>query len=375
MSPLSRLRAAFARDPVTWHEVGRVAAFWLAVGLAYQSLRVVNMAAWGDPRLGPVIVLALAGQNLAFIPASLVLRRAARLWVARPQRGRTASTGAVVVGLLVASYASWNLLALFARPLLDAWLPALGFAVPQAPDARTHLSSLLDAFWPFLLMAVYYTAAAYRTRAAEREQAALALEAELARAQVKTLRMQLNPHFLFNTLNVVSGLVEERPRHAQDALAKLSGLLRGALRDQTADATLADEVAWLCPYIELQRLRFEDRLDVDLEVDADVADVQVPGFLLQPLVENAFEHGVARVSRRGRVSIRGQRQDGRLVLDVLDNGPGLEGAPAASDRGLGIATTRERLRRLYDDRATFELADRTDGPGTRARIVLPLYTS
>ncbi len=376
MSPLARLRSAFARDPVTRGEVVRVAAFWMGVGLAYQILTTANMAAWGRPSLGPVVILALAGQNLAFVPASLVVRRAARLWAAAPEEGGLASTGALVLGLLVASYASWYVAwAGLTLPLLEAWIPSLGVDLPAVLDARGHLSSLLVAFWPFLVMAVYYTAVAFRARMLEQERAAAALETELARAQVTALRMQLNPHFLFNALNVVSGLVEERPRQARAALAHLSDLLRGALKGAAADATLADEVAWLRRYLDLQRLRFEDHLDVDVDIEADLLDARVPGFLLQPLVENAFEHGVARVARRGRVVILGRREGGRLVLDVLDNGPGLAGGDgAAGAPGVGVATTRERLDRLFGADASLDLADRPDGPGVRARVTLPLVT-
>ncbi|MEM0964329.1 MAG: histidine kinase, partial [Bacteroidota bacterium] len=167
---------------------------------------------------------------------------------------------------------------------------------------------------------------------------------------------------------------------ARDAIAQLSSLLRGALAGSSAQATLRDELAWLERYLDLQRLRFEDRLDVDLDIHPDTVDARVPSFLLQPLVENAFKHGVARVSRQGHVTICAQRDGDRLVLDVLDNGPGLANVGgdgsggAAPSIGLGVTTTRDRLGRLYGDAATLDLTDRADGVGVRARVVIPFQT-
>ncbi|MEO0560335.1 MAG: histidine kinase [Bacteroidota bacterium] len=376
MSALARLREAFVQDPVTRREVLQVAAFWMGIGLAYQILSTVNVAQWGNPLTGPLLIVALASQNVAFVPVSLVVRRAAQLWVTLPERKRLTSTAVVMVSLLFASYVSWFVMWIaIVRPFLVAWIPTLGGDLQNAVDARTHIANLQQAFWPFVVIAAYYTAAAYRGRMAENERAAAVLETELAKAQVAALRMQLNPHFLFNSLNVVSGLIEERPQQARSALAQLSVLLRGALKGASTDATLADEVAWLQRYLDLQRLRFEDRLDLDVDIEADVLEARVPSFLLQPLVENAFEHGVARTSRRGQVSILGRREQKRLVLDVRDNGPGLlDGDDPSGEPGMGVATTRERLHRLFGTEATLELANRAEGSGVRARITLPLIT-
>ncbi|MEM0964501.1 MAG: histidine kinase [Bacteroidota bacterium] len=202
---------------------------------------------------------------------------------------------------------------------------------------------------------------------AERSQ----LVAQLTEARLSALRMQLNPHFLFNTLNAVSALVERDPAGVRTLVARLSSLLRRVLdADDAQEVSLADEAAFLRDYLDVQRIRFQGRLEIEEAWAPDTLDAAVPPLVLQPLVENAAEHGIGR-KENGVGCIRlASRVDGsRLVLAVEDNGPGLTGPPERPG-GVGLANTHERLDTLYGSAARLTVEDRAEG-GVRAEVVLP----
>jgi hypothetical protein len=206
-------------------------------------------------------------------------------------------------------------------------------------------------------------------RAAERETQ---LEGQLARAQLDALRAQLNPHFLFNALNSVAMLVRAGARaEAVRALAELAELLRRALYGpSTAEVPLRDELGFVERYLGVERLRFQDRLEVAVEVDADALDAAVPNLLLQPLVENALKHGIAPRAAGGRVTVRARVDGDVLRLEVADDGAGLrDGAPNAT-AGVGLANTRARLDRLYGAAARLSLRA-GEGGGAVVAVELP----
>ncbi len=210
----------------------------------------------------------------------------------------------------------------------------------------------------------------------QRELAASRLEARLAEARLDALRMQLHPHFLFNTLHAVSGLMSRDVQGARRMIARLSDLLRLSLEQDAAQETrLEEEIVFLRHYIEIQMMRFGDRLSVTTDIPSDTFDLLVPRLLLQPLVENSIRHGVSRLARPGRVSIAARRAGGRLTIVVEDNGPGL--GPAPVREGVGIGNTRARLRHLYGDEHRFELEDIStdDMTGARAVIEIPAHES
>jgi two-component system LytT family sensor kinase len=213
---------------------------------------------------------------------------------------------------------------------------------------------------------------AYFVEARERETQAAQLAARLAEARLGALRMQLHPHFLFNSLNAITVLVrDQRTREATSMLELLSDVLRQVLRtDPSHEVALTEELRFLKQYLAIEQVRFSDRLTVMFAVDADVRDAAVPGFVLQPLVENALRHGLADRSEEGVVEIGARRDGGDLVLWVRDNGVGLPSGDAARGPGLGLANTRERLATLYGVRARLDLAA-SPGGGTTATIRLP----
>lgn len=196
------------------------------------------------------------------------------------------------------------------------------------------------------------------------------LETQLARTELQILRSQLDPHFLFNTLHVISELVHVDPARADRMVARLGDLLRmSALLARCGDVALRKELEFVNAYLEIQEARFGERLRVIRNVDTATLDAAVPSLVVQPLVENAIRHGTSRRAGAGHVEIVTRRVGGSLEIEVLDDGPGLP-ADQAPDEGIGIGHTRARLAQLYGTDAALELAPRVGG-GTTARIRLP----
>jgi two-component system LytT family sensor kinase len=251
----------------------------------------------------------------------------------------------------------------------------LGTSWEGVPLSR-HLASwtLISLPWSiFIYFAVLGSmhAFTYFLEARERETQAARLAAQLAEARLGALRMQLHPHFLFNSLNAVTVLMrDQRTREATTMLELLSDMLRQVLRtDPANEVSLAEELRFLEQYLAIEQVRFSDRLTVMFAVDADVRDATVPGFILQPLVENALRHGLADRSEEGIVEIGARRQGDELVLWVRDNGVGLP-PDGPRGEGLGLANTRERLSTLYGARARLDL-EAALGGGTTATVRLP----
>jgi two-component system LytT family sensor kinase len=198
----------------------------------------------------------------------------------------------------------------------------------------------------------YYHAYRDRERQAMRlELNASVLQTQLARANLSALKMQLQPHFLFNTLNAVVVLIRQhRAREAEQMLARLSDLLRRVLDEvEEQEVPLSRELEYLRLYLSIEQVRFQDRLEIEIATDPDTLEALFPHMGLQPIVENAIHHGVGRRSAPGRIPIHASRVGAALKVIVEDNGPGL---PAASDLvapGIGLANTRARLNQLYGD--------------------------
>ena len=233
---------------------------------------------------------------------------------------------------------------------------------------KTHLYLLFY----FALVGAYH-AAEYHRRYRERELAASQLQARLTEAHLQALKTQLHPHFLFNTLNAVSVLtLKGETQCAIRMLSRLSDLLRLTLESSAAqEVSLREELDFLEKYLEIEKVRFQDRLTVEVDVDAGALGASVPNLLMQPLVENAVRHGVARQMGAGKITVRAAREGDRLKLEVRDTGPGLPpGGMAEVHEGIGLSNTRARLERLYPGDHRFELAD-APGGGARVAIDIP----
>ncbi len=216
-------------------------------------------------------------------------------------------------------------------------------------------------------------ALAYLAQARERETQAVRLSAQLAEARLGALRMQLNPHFLFNSLNAITVLVRDQNTAAASRMLELlSDVLRRVLRAEGSHETrLATELEFLERYLAIEQVRFSDRLRPRFEVEAAVRRAAVPQFILQPLVENALRHGIASRADAGLLEVKARRDGDTLVLTVRDDGPGLGPAGLAAS-GVGLANTRARLAALYGDRASLEIANAAAG-GALVTIRLPYH--
>jgi two-component system LytT family sensor kinase len=207
-----------------------------------------------------------------------------------------------------------------------------------------------------------------------RQQEAVALRAQLAEARLDALRRQLDPHFLFNTLHAVSSLVERDPRGVRRMISRLSDLLRHSIEGAAdQEIELEEELELLERYLDIMRIRFQGRLEVEVHVAPDARDAMVPNLMLQPIVENAIRHGVSRVDGVGRISIDVARENGNVLLRVRDNGPGPDvttDAPSDEPGGVGIRNTVERLHELYGNAGSFTLTPAPEG-GTVAEIRIP----
>src|SRR5437762_4500959 len=211
----------------------------------------------------------------------------------------------------------------------------------------------------------------------ERENARLALakselENSLRNAELEVLRMRLNPHFLFNTLQNISTLVRHEPHTADQMLIRLGDLLRASLRgNSTSEVTLDSELKLTRAYLDIEKLRFGDRLSISVNAAPETESALVPTLLLQPLVENAIKHGL-RTSAGGKIAIETTMENGQLVISVRDNGVGLRGSDLkSSESGIGLSSTIERLARMYPDHHEFRFLTPAEG-GTEIRIQLPL---
>jgi LytS/YehU family sensor histidine kinase len=225
----------------------------------------------------------------------------------------------------------------------------------------------------FLLFSFLYLFEHYRG-ARERQLRAAQLEAQLADAQLHNLQAQLQPHFLFNALNAISSIMYEDLGRADRMISRLSDLLRRALHASRAqEVTLGEELELLEAYLDLMRARFAERLRVRIAIDDELRRAVLPALILQPLVENAIQHGAPHPPALAEIEVRGHREGDALVLEVQDNGPGLRRPDDdLIGRGVGLTNTAERLRGLYGPAAGLAWHEVPDG-GLSVRVWLPYH--
>ncbi len=237
------------------------------------------------------------------------------------------------------------------------------------------ITDFLFALVFYGLVLAFGQALAYHRQYREEELRASRLETQLAQAQLAALKMQLHPHFLFNTLHSISSLQLEDAAAAQKMTARLGDFLRLTLDNAGVQETsLRREIEFLRCYLDIERVRFGQRLTTEIEVEPEALEAQVPNLILQPLVENAIRHGIAPRAAPGRIRIRAEREGDRLKLAIRDNGGGLPrngNGAAHCQEGLGLQNTRARLQQLYGADFGFELRNATEG-GLVVMLDLPL---
>jgi len=334
-------------------------AAWMAIvalGTVQTALGMQGMGAEVRWRwLLPPRALDLALGAL-YLPILLRLAR-------RPARGDGRVAHALVLVAATAAFA-------VAKTAGGAYLERL--LLPGLFFHGSRVAKGIGELLSFALLAGGVYALELRRRLVHGERQALRLQARLSEARLEALASQLRPHFLFNTLNAISVLMHRDPRAADLMLTRLADLLRSTLRTPgTREVPLRAEMELLRRYLDIMRVRFGPRLGVEEAVPPELEDALVPPFLLQPLVENALEHGIERRSGTGCVRIAAEAVDGRLRLTVWDDGPGVG---AARHEGVGLSNTRRRLEQLYGSAGRLELASEAEA-GTRASVELPLRRS
>jgi two-component system, LytTR family, sensor kinase len=354
--------------PLTRRELALVAAFWSCYALLMVAARVFDSGP--GPRLewrsGPVVTTLAEALCWALLTPG-IFRMAARLG----GEGRRPAVSAAV--FVVAGIGIATLLSLAGDALRAASPPPPGGPRGGGPHRGPPIwFGFLNALVIYAGVLAAGLARAYSLRFRARRELAADLQAQLAGAQLDALRRQLDPHFLFNTLNAISSLVERDPRGVRRMIARLSELLRYSLEGgDDPEIPLRQEIELLGRYLDIMQVRFQGRLEVTQRVEEAALDALVPALVLQPLVENAIRHGIEKLEGEGRVAIEATVEGSSLVLRVRDNGPG--SVPAARDgrQGVGLSNTTARLERLYGTDQHFALVSLEEG-GTMAEVRLPL---
>jgi signal transduction histidine kinase len=241
---------------------------------------------------------------------------------------------------------------------------------------RFVIANFTEAIGIYLLIALTGYAFSYYRRFREGQVRTLQLEAQLSHAQLQALKMQLHPHFLFNTLHSISALLHKDAEAARKMITRLGDFLRLTLENSgSQEVTLRQEMEFLSCYLEIERIRFQDRLVTRMNVAQHTLDAKVPNLILQPIVENAIRHGIAPRSTQGLIEIEAKQRNGTLRIQVRDNGPGLSLHRTSENlfkKGLGLANTETRLEQLYGTAHTFNLSNNPNG-GLIVTLEIPFH--
>jgi signal transduction histidine kinase len=346
--------------------------FGLATVLGFFSaLQAYNYVSMFSEKAQPFGVLLALNVTYWYAWALLV---PGILWMARTYRfGRQTWKRAVpmhIVGVLIATFLH-AMLSVTARVAIMAWMAERNLDWWLIVRERFFLYFDWEMMTYWAVVGFSHAVDFYR-ESQERELAGAQLQARLAEAQLQALQRQLHPHFLFNTLHTISALMHRDVDAADEMLARLSDLLRLTLDGGNMQIVpLKDELDFVRKYLDIERTRYGDRLQVLIEAEPDTLDAAVPNFVLQPLVENALRHGIAPKVGGGRVEIDVRRDGDRLLLVVRDDGAGVKPERLQAAReGVGLANTRSRLSHLYGDQHAFDF-QATNGQGVVVTIAIP----
>ena len=237
-----------------------------------------------------------------------------------------------------------------------------------------HISGVANKFYIYLCWSCLYFGIKFYQGMQEATQRELKANALAHEAQLKMLRYQLNPHFLFNTLNAISTLVlEKEGERANEMVTRLSNFLRYSLdNDPMEKVTLEQEITTLKLYLGIEKVRFEERLEIDFQIDSEAEKALIPSLILQPLVENSIKYAIAKSENGGTISLHAKIFANELLLELKDNGPGVElqNGDLPCGRGVGVRNTKDRLRELYNDKHSFTISN-IDPRGLQINIRLP----
>jgi len=348
-----------------------IAAIWLGVGLIDACQTVFPMRSQGMHHNWVRLFVILVVDWLPWaLTTPLVIAAGHRYPLFRAPSLTTISMHVGLMAVISALTAAWSALldvmfdpwaqAQSAGSYTSLWLARLSYGV---------LTSLI--VYAFIQAISFAMDSAERTARQRTESARLS--EQLAKAQLNGLRQQMDPHFIFNTLNAISGLVRDRKNDAAvRMIVGLSDLLRRSAQDaDRPQVTLGEEIEYLQRFLDIQRTRFADRLQVAIDVPSELYPVRVPNPILQPLVENAIKHGIAKRIEGGRIEVTGRQSEGLLRLRVYNDGPRLLSNWEAASGGIGLANLRARLQILYGSKFDLNLSSPEAG-GVAVAVSLPL---
>lgn len=355
-----------------WEKWGLIAMGWTLIGLFFSSqMYLFSTLGYGMPTTwGRAIGSGLADWYIwgSLVPLVFWFSRRFRLgretWPAILLMHGTTSVILALVQLVMTTALAQFIATNGGRPF--PFLDGLRFAVA----VKFHWNVVI--YWTILSLS---HAMAYYREYRERDLHAAHLQAQLAQAQLQSLKTQLHPHFLFNTLNGISELIYDEPESADRMISHLSELLRMSLDTGSDDEVpLRQEQEFLIRYLEIQKTRFGERLTALIDIDHSVRDALVPNLILQPLAENAIRHGIGPRASPGQIEVHAWPQDQTLRVQIIDNGTGLpRSGESAVREGVGLGNTRERLRQLYGAAQSLDLSDAAGG-GLVVTLVMPLRT-
>jgi two-component system LytT family sensor kinase len=346
-----------------------IAAIWFAMGLFDATQNVVAMRAQGMHHAWTQLFVTLL---LSWLPWALATPLILRLGKRYPPLQLSSFTP------WMQHASAWALISLISAAwsaclelLLNPWTPTLPpghFGELWLNKINNQLLSSLILYGCVLLFGYMLDS---RERFARQQMEATQLSEQLTKAQLNALRHQIEPHFLFNTLNAIAGQVREGNNDgAVDMIAALSEFLRHLLRDARQEVPLGEELEFVQKYLDIQKVRFPDSLQVKIDVLKELDGARVPSLILQPIVENAVKHGIAKRAQGGAIEISAIRENGKLTLSVYNDGPGLppdwEGNPAA----IGLCNVRERLQSLYGGDSGLKMTNE-DARGVTVSISVP----
>ena len=335
---------------------------------AFQGYVAANSSG-GSIAWSRVYPMSIIGWNLWVLFVPLILRLVRRFPLERDSWRSTIFIFAVA-GIVIA----------LARAVIPVFIHF--FVIYDTRYLRSYVSNkYFDLISDFLLALVVFglvftfgQALNYYKQYRENELKASRLAAQLAQSQLQALKMQIHPHFLFNTLNAISSLQLEDAKASQKMTARLGDFLRLTLENVgTQQVTLKREIEFLNCYLDIQRVRFGNRLTTTFQIDPESLDALLPNLILQPIVENAFQHGISERIGPGSITVTAKRRGKDLVLQVQDNGRGLTETSAARE-GLGLANTRARIEQLYGAACNFELENAAEG-GVVVTMEIPFSTN
>jgi signal transduction histidine kinase len=336
-----------------WQQPLYAIPFALFFGTLYGATRE---AYWTSLKLSLVFAFTIRLAMVALV-----------VWVLPILRRRLSPTGRLPITIEAPAYMAASILGSYTAALLIHRFLIPGFL--GSPRAIA-VSGAYTVLFTITFSGIAYAIAFYRESIA-RAHAIEGMRVVLAEAELRALRAQVQPHFLFNTLNTIAALVRVNPAEAEDTITRLADVFRYSLRaSDHAHARLSDELEFVRSYLEIERTRFGERLRVTEHIEPGLESLAVPSLLLQPLVENAVRYAVAPRAEGGTVGLAARRDGDFLVLEVSDDGPGMNDTTSASGNGFGLHSVRERLRAAGPPHALD--IQSAPGAGTRIRVTIPI---